>query len=247
MPGDYASAQPPSEHGAIAPVAGTFLVTEEAGSVSSLLLRPADAAWIMALAHGAGAGMRHENMERIARALAAAGIATFRYQFPFMERGGRGRDSRRVTLDTVRSAVAGARIAAPDLPLLAGGHSFGGRMTSLAASCSRLPDVQGLVLFAFPLHPAGKPSVHRGAHLRQASVPILMFSGTRDRLANRQLLHQVWRPLGSLITLHEMEGADHSYRLRPRGRPRGADVFVEMASIVSTWTQSRLLPRPGTA
>ncbi len=240
MPGDHASVQPPPEQDAIEVVAGSFLATEEAGSVSSLLLRPAGATWNMALAHGAGAGMRHENMERVAKALAAVGIATFRYQFPIMERGGKGRDPRHVTLNTVRSAVAAARRAAPDLPLLAGGHSFGGRMTSLSASCGPLPDVQGLVLFTFPLHPAGKPSTHRADHLQQVCVPMLMFSGTRDRLADRRLLHQVWRPLRSRITLHEMEGADHSYRLKRRGRSEKACPFEDMAAAVIVWTRRTL-------
>lgn len=210
--------------------------------MSSLLLLPADAAWMMTLAHGAGAGMRHENMERIARALAAAGIATFRYQFPYMERSGKGRDPQRVSLATVRSAVAQARSLAPDLPLFAAGHSFGGRMTSIAAGCAPLPGVHGLVLFAFPLHPAGKPSVHRADHLQRITVPVLLMSGTRDRLADRQLLHQVCRPLRSNVTLYEMEGADHGYRVPRRGNSRTVSVFAEMASAVSSWAASRIPP-----
>ena len=241
-PGEDVSAQAMPRPDAIAPVAGSFLASEEAGNVSSLLLLPPGAAWIMTLAHGAGAGMRHENMERIARAMAAVGVATFRYQFPYMERGGKGRDPQRVTLATVRSATAEAQSLAPHLPLLAGGHSFGGRMTSLAAGCVPLPDVLGLVLFAFPLHPAGKPSVHRADHLKQIALPVLLLSGTRDRLADRQLLHQVCRPLKSSITLYEMDGADHSYRVPRRGSSRTVSVFAEMASVVAGWAASRSPP-----
>ena len=220
------------------PKTGTFFAGDDAGKVSFLVLHPPSAGWMLTLAHGAGAGMRHENMERIAQALAAVGVATFRYRFPFMERGGRGRDPQHLTLATVRSAAASARSMAPDLPLLAGGHSFGGRMTSLAACHAPLPNVAGLVLFAFPLHPAGKPSVHRADHLQEITSPALLLSGTRDRLAKRQLLHQVCRPLRSNITLYEMEGADHGYRVLRRGRTRTFNVFAEMPSAFSKWTAS---------
>ncbi len=184
--------------------------------------------------------MRHDNMQRIAACLAVAGIATFRYQFPFMERGGRSRDPEHTTLATVRSAVQAARHAAPDLPLLAGGHSFGGRMTSLAASEVPLHGVQGLVLFAFPLHPAGKPSSRRADHISRVTIPMLLLSGTRDRLADRRLLAEACCGSRDKVTLYEMVSADHGYRVLRREHTSPADIFEEMAQAVVEWIDGHI-------
>lgn len=215
-------------------VASTFVATEEKGEVSSLLIRPPEARWLLALGHGASVGMRHRTMETIAQCLADAGMATFRYQFPYMERGG-GRDSKAVTLATIRAAVAAAHRAAPDLPLLAGGHSFGGRMTSVAAAEAPLDPVRGLVFFAFPLHAPGRPGTERAGHLGDISVPMLFLSGTRDTLAQRPLLQAVCDPLKDRATLHWLDTADHGYKILKRTRQSDEDVFVEMARGVTAW------------
>ena len=167
-----------------------FLATPEKGEVSALLVRPRDASHLLVLGHGASTNMRHATLQTIAERMADAGIATFRYNFPYMEHG-KGRDSQEVCTATVRSAVAARARAAPDLPLLAGGHSFGGRMTSTAASESPLDGVHGLVFFAFPLHQPGKPDTKRADHLGAVTVPMLFLSGTRDELADLDLLQPV--------------------------------------------------------
>jgi hypothetical protein len=211
-----------------------FLATPEKGEVSALLLRPADASHLLVLGHGASTNMRHRILQTIADRLADAAIATFRYNFPYMERG-RGFDSPKVCTATVRSAVSAAHKAAPDLPRLAGGHSFGGRMTSTAASESPLDGVHGLVFFAFPLHQPGKPDIKRAEHLRGVSVPMLFLSGTRDQLAAPELLESVCRSLGDRTTLHPLDTADHGFRTLKRSRNTGEDVFVEMARTVREW------------
>jgi hypothetical protein len=166
--------------------------------------------------------------------MAGAGIATFRYNFPYMEYG-KGRDSKETCTATVRSAAAEAHKAAPDLPLLAGGHSFGGRMTSTAASESPLDGVRGLVFFAFPLHQPGKPDTNRAEHLSAVTVPMLFLSGTRDELADLELLQPVCKKLGKLATLHLLDTADHGFRTLKRSRKSEEDVFVEMARVVREW------------
>jgi hypothetical protein len=153
-----------------------------------------------------------------------------------MERGGGGRDSQTVTLTTVRSAVRAAHTAAPDLPLRAGGHSFGGRMTSLAAAESPLEHVRGLVFFSFPLHPAGKPGAERAEHLSRVSVPMLFLSGTRDDLADLDLLRPVCEGLGGKAMLHLLDTADHGFKVQKRARKSEENVFVEMARVVGEWT-----------
>src|SRR5881628_2242230 len=177
-----------------------FLATPEKGEVSALLVRPGDASHSLVLGHGASTNMRHATLQTIAERMADAGIATFRYNFPYMEHG-RGRDSREVCTATVRSAVAAAHRAALDLLLLAGGHSFGGRMTSTAASESPLDGVRGLVFFSFPLHQPGKPDTQRAEHLAAVTVPMLFLSGTRDELAALDLLRPVCERLGRRATL----------------------------------------------
>jgi uncharacterized protein len=215
-----------------------FVATPEKGEVSALLVRPERASHLVLVAHGASTNMRHANLETIAERMADAGIATFRYNFPYMEHG-KGRDSQQVCTATVRSAVAAAHKAASDLPLLAGGHSFGGRMTSTAASEAPLEGVHGLVFFSFPLHQPGKPETKRAEHLSAVTVPMLFLSGTRDELADLDLLQPVCKKLGKRAKLHLLDTADHGFRVLKRSRKSEEDVFVEMARIVREWV-SRL-------
>jgi predicted alpha/beta-hydrolase family hydrolase len=215
-----------------------FIATPEKGLVSALLMQPKDATHILVLGHGASSNMRTSMMQAIAEALAEQGIATFRYNFPYSENR-RGRDSNGVCVATVRAAVAAARVAAPDLKLLAGGHSFGGRMTSIAQSESPLEGVTGLVFFSFPLHPAGVPGTTRADHLKDVDLPMLFLSGTRDALAELDLLRPVCSGLGKRTTLHLADTADHSFKILKRTRTSGEDVFVEMARVQRDWA-SRL-------
>ena len=211
-----------------------FLAHADKGKVSAFLQVPKLANALIVLGHGAGAGMMHSNMENIVSALHANQNATFRYQFPFMERGG-GRDSLEVSISTVANAVEQAVKLEPKLPVYAGGHSFGGRMTSQAASQSRLGKTRGLVFFAFPLHPSGKPSVDRADHLSEIEIPMLFLSGTRDKLFTIDLFKPVLRKLGSAATVHYLETADHSYKILKRTRQSEEDVFVEMARVTRQW------------
>jgi uncharacterized protein len=211
-----------------------FLATPEKGEVSALLVRPPDASHVMVLGHGASTNMRHATMQAIADRLAEVGIATFRYNFPYSEHG-KGRDSQAVCTQTVRSALAAARVAAPDLILLAGGHSFGGRMTSTASSETPLDGVRGLVFFSFPLHLAGKLETKRAEHLDAVTVPMLFLSGTRDELAEMDLLKPVCEKLGKHATLHTLDTADHGYKVLKKSRTSAEDVFVEMARVVRDW------------
>jgi predicted alpha/beta-hydrolase family hydrolase len=211
-----------------------FVATPEKGEVSALLVRPQDATHLLVLGHGASTTMRHATLKSIAEALADVGIATFRYNFPYAEHG-TGRDSQAVCTQTVRSAVAAAHVAAPKLPLLAGGHSFSGRMTSTAASDSPLDRVRGLVFFSFPLHQPGKPDTKRAEHLASVTVPMLFLSGTRDELAEMDLLQPVCKKLGGRATLHTVETADHGYKVLKRSRAGNEDVFAEMARVVREW------------
>lgn len=216
-----------------------FIATRGRGEVSALLLRPSGARWLLVLGHGAGAGMRHPFMESIAQRLATQGIATFRYQFPYMEGGGRRPDPPPVLLATVRAAVAAAAAAAAqaggDLPLLAGGKSMGGRMTSMAAAEADLPAVRGLVFFGFPLHPAGAPSTGRGDHLSRVRVPMLFLQGTRDKLADLDLLRPALDKLGERARLHVVEGADHSFHVPKSSGRTEAEVLEELARTVAEW------------
>src|SRR4051794_18991557 len=185
----------------------------DSGSVSALLMRPDDARTCYVLAHGAGTGMRHASMEAIAAGLAERGVATLRYQFPYMEKGSKRPDSPKIAHAAVRAAAAEAMKLAADLPLFAGGRSFGGRMTSQAQAHSPLPGVRGLAFLGFPLHPAGKPGIERSEHLSRIEVPMLFVSGVRDALAEMDLLKGVVAGLGDLATLHEVADADHSLKV----------------------------------
>jgi uncharacterized protein len=207
--------------------------------VSALLTRPDDAAWLMVLAHGAGAGMRHPFMEAVAAALADRAIASLRYQFPYMEAGRKRPDRPALAQATVRAAVDVAASRVPGLPLLAGGKSFGGRMTSQAAADAPLPGVRGLVFFGFPLHAAGRPSDERAAHLADVGVPMLFLQGTRDALASLDLLAPVCQRLAARAdapaTLHVVEGADHSFHVLKRSGRTDAEVMGELADAVAGW------------
>jgi predicted alpha/beta-hydrolase family hydrolase len=215
-----------------------FTASASSGEVAALLERPPAARSILVLGHGAGAGMRHHFMEDAASALAARGVATFRYQFPYVEKGQHRPDPQPILVSTVRAAVATAREAAGDLPMLAGGKSMGGRMTSLAASKEALPGVRGLVFFGFPLHPAGAPAIERAAHLDRVTVPMLFLAGTRDKLADLDLLRPVIDRLGAQATLHVVEGADHSFEVLKRTGRTAADVLDELAQTLATWSEA---------
>ena len=204
--------------------------------VAALLLRPPGARWLYVFGHGAGAGMQHRFMEAASARLAGHGIASLRYQFPYMEAGSRRPDSRGILLATVRAAVGAAADAAPDLPLLAGGKSMGGRMASQAAAEAPLSGVRGLVFFGFPLHPAGRPSIERADHLAKVRLPMLFLQGERDRLADIDLLRPVCAGLGDRATLHVVPDADHSFHV-PKGSGRTDDeVLAELAGTVAQWS-----------
>ena len=215
-----------------------FAASKSAGEVSAILDRPADARWLLVLGHGAGAGMKHSFMEAAATALSTKGIATFRYQFAYMEKGGGGPDPQPVLLATVRAAVAAARAAAGDLPVIAGGKSMGGRMTSLAAAAMPIEGVQGLVFFGFPLHAAGQPGTSRAEHLTRVGIPMLFLQGTRDTLADLTLLTPIVKRLPRAV-MHVVEGADHSFAMLKRSGRTNAQVIDELASTVAEWV-SRL-------
>ncbi|MEE8193131.1 MAG: alpha/beta family hydrolase [Gemmatimonadales bacterium] len=207
-----------------------------AGRVSALLTRPDEARRLYVLAHGAGAAMRHPFMERIAEALAGKGIATFRYQFLYMEQGRKRPDPPVVATATVRAALEAAREAAPGLPLIAGGKSFGGRMTSTAQAEEPLPGVQGLAFLGFPLHPPGRPGTGRAAHLERVHIPMLFLQGTRDTFAGLDLLQPVCEGLSPRATLHPVDGGDHSFKVLKRSGRTEADVMEELAGAIADWT-----------
>jgi len=210
------------------------------GDVSGLLLQPHGARLLYVLAHGAGAGMRHPFLEVLAQRLAEQSIATLRYQFSYMERRARRPDAPAVAAATVRAAVLEAARIAPGLPLVAGGKSFGGRMTSTAQAQEPLPGVQGLVFLGFPLHPPGRPADKRAEHLAQVRIPMLFLQGDRDEFADLKLLRPVIKHLGERATLHVVEGGDHSFHVLKRSGKTDADVMGELVGAIVDWT-SRLI------
>lgn len=216
-----------------------FVASRSAGEVGALLMLPEDATRLFVFAHGAGAGMRHAFMEAFALRLAARRVATFRYEFPYMEKRTARPDPRPVLFAAVRAAVAAAAQAAPGLPLLAGGKSMGGRMTSMAAAEEPLAGVSGIVFVGFPLHPAGAPSTERGEHLARVGVPMLFLQGTRDALADLDLLRPITDGLGARATVHVIDGADHSFHVLKRSGRTDSDVLDELASTVSDWGAGR--------
>ena len=212
-----------------------FTAHEEKGEVSALYLRPPEAGALLVLGHGAGTSMRHPFMEELAQALADAGVATFRYNYPYSEKGGGGMDGEKVRLSTVRAAVAAAAKHARGLPLFAGGHSMSGRMTSMAEAGEPLSGLRGILFFAFPLHPAGKPGTERAAHLEMVTVPMLFISGPRDALAELPLLEPEVKKLGERASLHLVDTADHGFRVRKRSRSSTEPVMEELARVASSW------------
>ena len=203
--------------------------------VSGLLLAPPDARACYVLAHGAGAGMNHPFMSAVAKGLATRGIATLRYQFPYMDKGSKRPDPPKVAHAAVREAVAEAARRLPDVPLYAGGKSFGGRMTSQAQAIEPLAGVRGLVFLGFPLHAAGKPSDERATHLADVKVPMLFLQGTRDDLAQLDLLRPVVERLGKRATLETFEDADHSFHVPARTGRKDAEVMADLLDRLARW------------
>ena len=236
------------------------LVTTGGEKVTALLIHPEDALALLVLAHGAGAGMRHPFMEGLARRLGERGVATLRYQFPYMEAGKRGPDRPPVLIRTVRAAVSRARAIADTTPIFAGGKSLGGRMTSTTAAeagwraepgAAHDQDeveraVLGIVFFGFPLHPPGQPSAERAEHLEQVKVPLLFLQGTKDAFATLELLRPVLTSLGPHATLHLIDGADHGFAV-PKSTGRTAeDVLDELADTTVEWMRQVLGTPPQT-
>jgi len=208
----------------------------KAGTVSALLLSPKSPRACFVFAHGAGAGMTHPFMEKFANGLCERGVASLRYQFAYMERGGKRPDAPAVAQATVRAAVAMAAKNLPRLPLIAGGKSFGGRMTSQAQAIDPLEGVSGLAFVGFPLHASGKPSTDRAEHLARIDIPMLFLQGSRDTLADAALIETVVKRLGPLAKLHLVDGADHSFHVPARSGRKDADVMDEILDVFVSWT-----------
>jgi uncharacterized protein len=213
-------------------------------SVSALLTKPFRVRACYVFAHGAGAGMTHSFMADVAAGLAARDIATLRYQFPYMEKGSKRPDPPAIAHAAVRAAVAEAARACPGLPLVAGGKSFGGRMTSQAQARQALPAVRGLAFFGFPLHAAGKPSSDRAEHLAGIRIPLLFLQGSNDKLAELSLLGPVVNDLGALATLHLVDGADHSFHVPARSGRNNGEVMVELLDMFAKWIET-VIAHPG--
>ena len=204
-------------------------------TVSALWQSPAQPTAVLALAHGAGAGMTHRSLAAIADGLEALGVATLRYQFPYMEKGGKRPDPPPVAHAAVRAAAAEAARRAAGTPLFAGGRSFGGRMTSQAQAAQPLPDVRGLVFFAFPLHPAGKPAVDRAGHLAKVALPMLFLQGANDALAQLDLLEPTVAGLGARARLELLPDADHSFHVPAKTGRKDADVLADALARAAAW------------
>jgi uncharacterized protein len=211
------------------------LKVDSANAVSALLLRPSGARACFVFAHSAGAGMTHEFMERVSAGLSDRGVATLRYQFPYMEKGSKRPDAPAMAHATVRTAVAEAARCCPGLALFAGGKSFGGRMTSQAQAIAPLAGIRGLAFLGFPLHPAGKPSDARAKHLSDVDIPMLFLQGTRDKLAELPLLEPVVRRLGTSASLHPVAEADHSFHVPARSGRNDREVMSEIIHTLSEW------------
>ena len=218
----------------------TQFAVEGAGEVSALLLKPQQAHYVLVLAHGAGAGMRHSFLESLAAELAEAGVATFRYQFLYMEQGRRSPDRPDKLTATVKAAVAAAAKAMPGLPLFAGGKSMGGRMTSQAATLGLLPEIKGIVFFGFPLHPPKQPGTKRADHLAKVELPMLFLQGTRDALADLALMRSVCAELGAQATLQIIDTADHSFHVLKSSGKTDSEVLRELALTASQWMRKKI-------
>jgi len=211
-------------------------ITVGSESVSGLLLRPDNAKALYLFAHGAGTNMTHKSMESNAQGLAARGIATLRYQFLYSEKGSKRPDPPRLAHAAVRAAATEAAKIAGGLPIFAGGRSFGGRMTSQAQADEPLPGVRGLAFLGFPLHPAGKPGIERAEHLARVKVPMLFVSGSRDALAELDLLRPVVAGLGDRATLHLVEHADHSFKVATKSGRTSTEAEAEALDAIAVWT-----------
>jgi predicted alpha/beta-hydrolase family hydrolase len=220
-----------------------LVVSDKVGPVSAILLRPPDAWLLYVLAHGAGAGMRHRFLESISETLAGRGIATLRYQFPYLEADRKRPDYPPVLQATVRAAVAKAAELEPELPLIAGGKSLGGRMTSGAAAETPLAGVRGLVFLGFPLHPPGQPGTSRADHLDRVDVPMLFLQGSRDDFARVDLITDVCEGLDPNATLHVVDGGDHSFGVLKRSGRTPSEVMGELVDTVVEWARSHVLGR----
>jgi predicted alpha/beta-hydrolase family hydrolase len=224
-----------------------FFVSEKGGAVSGLLLKPDNAKSLLVLAHGAGAGMRHRFMEDLAGKLAERGVATLRYQFPYMEKRTKRPDSEGVLIDTVKAAIATAKKQAGNLPIFAGGKSMGGRMTSIAAVKEALDGVRGLVYFGFPLHAAGRPGIDRGQHLADIQIPMLFLQGSRDALAELKLLKSLCAKLGKHAELFIIDGGDHSFHMLKSSKKSDEQVFDELVSKAAGWMSGLAVNNEGSA
>lgn len=216
-----------------------FVVSETTGVVSGLLLKPEHAVSLLVFAHGAGAGMRHRFIEDLSQKLADLGVATLRYQFPYMEKRIKRADSEGVLIATVQAAVAAAEKYCNGLPIFAGGKSMGGRMTSLAAAKGPLENVRGLIYFGFPLHAPGAPSAGRGQHLAAIQLPMLFIQGSRDALADLKLLKTLCADLDQRAELFVIDGGDHSFHMLKRSGRSDTEALDEIATKTSSWMLTR--------
>ena len=214
------------------------LTVDEDHRVAALLLAPPRARACYVLAHGAGAGMTHPFLAAVAAGLGERAIATLRYQFPYMEQGAKRPDPPALAQATVRAAVAAAGRQLPDLPLVAGGKSFGGRMTSQAQAAAALPGVRGLAFLGFPLHPAGRPADERAKHLFDVQIPMLFLQGTRDALADLALLRPLVERLGARATLRLFAEADHSFHVPARTGRKDPEVLQELLDAMAVWIET---------
>ena len=227
-----------------APISKTVsIAVDDQTRVSGLLQAPPRPRACYVLAHGAGAGMNHSFMAAVAEGLASRGVATLRYQFPYMEQGRKRPDAPPLAHATVRAAAAEANRMLPNVPLFAGGKSFGGRMTSQSQAQTALAHVRGLAFLGFPLHPAGRPAQDRAKHLFDVNVPMLFLQGTRDALAELDQLKPVCQALGRRATLELFEAADHSFHVPARSGRKDAQVFGEMLDLLVGWID-RIVSRP---
>ncbi len=214
-------------------------VSKSIGEVSALFYSPEKAEFVMVFAHGAGAGMKNKFMEIVSLNLAEEGIATLRFNFPYMEKGKKMPDPKPVCFAAIQAAAKKTAALCPKLPLFASGKSFGGRMTSTAASEGLIPDVKGIVFFGFPLHAPGRPSSERAEHLYKVNIPMLFLQGTRDSLASMDLLKPVIKKLGSKAELFIIDGADHSFHVPRDNKVKDADVIKLLSKEVKRWMENK--------
>ncbi|MEQ1607454.1 MAG: alpha/beta family hydrolase [Hyphomonadaceae bacterium] len=207
----------------------------DGSTVSALWHKPKNAKAVLVLAHGAGAGMTHKNMAATADGLEERGVAVLRYNFPYMEKGSSRPDNPLIAHAAVRAAITDAAKLAVDLPLFAGGRSFGARMTSQAQALEPLAKVHGLVFFAWPLHAPGKPGVDRAEHLAAVNIPMLFLQGTKDEFAGLDLLKATTKSLARRATLHLVDRADHSFHVAAKTGRKDPEVLAEILDVSRDW------------